>query len=168
MEKIGLFYGSRTIKTAAVAKKIQKAFGEKAIDIIDIESAWIDDFKAYNNIIIGSSTWFDGELPVYLDELVPALQSIDMKGKKIAIFGLGDQVSYPDNFADSVGILAQIFESAGATLCGFTSPEDYNFAKSQSLRNDMFLGLVIDVENQSSKTDKRVFDWVEKLKKEFA
>lgn len=48
-------------------------------------------------MIVGASTWFDGELPTYWDELVPELESLDLKGKKVAIFGLGDQKNYPDN-----------------------------------------------------------------------
>ena len=132
-----------------------------------VETAWIDDFKSYQYIILGSSTWFDGELPDYWAELVPALEDIDMTGKKVAIFGLGDQVRYPENFADGVGILAQLFESNGAQICGLTSPEGYKYTRSKAYRDGAFLGLIIDIENQSSKTKERIEEWVEQLKKEF-
>jgi len=167
MKKIGLFYGISATKTAKVADKIKAAFGNTKIDIIPVEDAWKEDFEGYENIIVGVATWFDGELPSYWDEVRPELESLNMKQKKIAIFGLGDQVKYPENFIDGVGILADKFESVGAKLIGFTSTEGYNFEKSRAVRNGKFLGLAIDFENQSVQTDERIQKWVEQLKREF-
>lgn len=167
MKKIGLFYGSATSKTASVAKKIQKAFGEEHVDIISVEHAGKKDFEKYHHIIAGASTWFDGELPTYWDELMPELDTLNLKGKKVALFGLGDQVKYPDNFVDGIGILAEEFEKKGASLIGFTSAEGYKFGKSGALRDGKFMGLVLDLENQEGKTDQRIAQWVEQLKKEF-
>lgn len=167
MKKVGLFYGEGTAKTARIAKEIQKAFGDIKVDLIAVENAWAKDFTSYENIIIGTSTWFDGELPDYWDEMVPVLNDIDLKGKKVAIFGLGDQVDYPDNFADAIGILADIFISRGATLVGLTSTEGYTFSQSRAMYKNQFAGLVLDIENQSNKTTKRISDWVNALKKEF-
>lgn len=167
MKRIGLFYGTSTTKTATIAKKIKTAFGESKIDIIPVEDAWKKDFEGYDNIIVGVSTWFDGELPNYWDEVKPELESLNMKGKKVALFGLGDQVKYPENFIDGVGILAETFEMVGAKLVGFTSTEGYKFERSRALRGGKFVGLAIDIENQSKKTDERVKQWVEQLGKEF-
>lgn len=167
MKKIGLFYGTSTTKTATIAKKIKTAFTDATIDIIPVEDAWKKDFESYDNIIVGAATWFDGELPSYWDEVRPELEALDMKNKKIAIFGLGDQVKYPENFIDGVGILAETFESVGAKLVGFTSTEGYKFENSRALRDGKFLGLAIDFENQSKKTDERIRNWIEQLKKEF-
>lgn len=166
MKKIGMFYKTDTHKTADIAKKIQKEF-EGTIEIVPIEKAWTKDFETYDNIIMGSSTWFDGELPVYWDELVPELESINLKNKKVALFGLGDQVNYPDNFADSIGILAEALKNAGATLIGFTSSQGYTFHQSKALKNNKLSGLAIDIENQPSETDKRIKEWCKQIKKEF-
>ena len=166
MKKIGLFYVANAVKTSQVAKKIREALGAENIDIIPVENAWGDDFKSYDNLVIGVSTWFDGELPTSWDELIPELETLDLRGKKIALFGLGDQLNYPDNFVDGLGILGEAFEKAGATLVGFTSAEDYTFNHSKALRNDKWCGLVVDVENQPKLTDKRVKEWCEGLKKE--
>ncbi|WP_080904704.1 flavodoxin [Parabacteroides sp. Marseille-P3160] len=168
MKKTGLFYGVNTKKTAQIGKQIQEAFGTDQVDIVPIEEAWKTDFEHYDNLIVGASTWFDGELPTYWDELIPELVSLDLSGKKVAIFGLGDQAGYPDNFVDGVGILADAFELAGATLVGFTSTEGYDFNKSRAVRNNQFLGLVLDLENQSDLTAKRIAAWVKQLKKEWA
>ena len=167
MKKIGLFYGTSTAKTATIAKKVKAAFGDAKIDIIPVEDAWNKDFEEFDNIIVGVSTWFDGELPSYWDEVKPELESLDMKGKKVAIFGLGDQKKYPENFIDGVGLLAEVFETAGAKIVGLTSTEGYTFEKSYALRNGKFLGLAIDFENQQNKTDERIKKWIEQLTKEF-
>ena len=118
MKKIGLFYAANAVKTSQVAKKIRKVLGAENVDIIPAEQAWGNDFEAYDNLIIGVSTWFDGELPTYWDELIPELETLDLKGKRVALFGLGDQVNYPDNFADGLGLLGDAFEKAGASLVG--------------------------------------------------
>lgn len=167
MKKIGLFYGTSTKKTATVANKVMSEFNKSEIDVIAAEEAWKKDFESYDNLIIGASTWFDGELPTYWDEVKPELETLNMKGKKVAIFGLGDQEGYPDNFVDAIGILAESFESAGAQLVGLTSPEGYTFEHSKALKDGKLLGLAIDLENQEDKTDKRIKDWVQQLKKEF-
>ena len=167
MKKIGLFYAANAVKTSQIAKKIREALGTEYVDIIPAEQAWGNDFEAYDNLIVGVSTWFDGELPTYWDELIPELETLDLKGKRVALFGLGDQVNYPDNFVDGLGILVDAFEKAGAILVGFTSAEGYSFNRSRALRDGKWCGLVIDIENQSKLTDKRIADWCEQLKKEF-
>ncbi len=167
MKRIGLFYGKNTVKTASIAKKIQDAFGNVRIELISVEEAWQKDFEACDYLIAGASTWFDGELPSYWDEIIPVLSTLNLKDKKVAIFGLGDQVNYPDNFVDGIGLLAKAFESAGAELVGSTPINDYHFNQSQAKNNEHFAGLAIDIENQPEKTDERILNWVKKLKKEF-
>ena len=81
MKKIGLLYGSSTAKTAAVAQKIKDAFHDVQIDIIPVENSGESDFETYDYIITGSSTWFDGELPTYWDEIMPIVTSADLKGR---------------------------------------------------------------------------------------
>lgn len=121
------------------------------------------NFEAYDYFVVGASTWFDGELPTYWDELLPELRTLQLKGKKVAIFGLGDQAKYPDNFVDGMGILADVFEEDGATLVGFTSTEGYKFNKSRALRGNQWCGLVIDLDNQAELTDKRVREWCKEI-----
>ena len=145
-----------------VAKKIQKELGD-AVEVVSVENAWQNDFEAYDYLIVGASTWFDGELPTYWDELLPELRTLQLKGKKVAIFGLGDQAKYPDNFVDGMGILADVFEEDGATLVGFTSTEGYKFNKSRALRGNQWCGLVIDLDNQAELTDKRVREWCKEI-----
>lgn len=168
MEKIGLFCSGTAVKTSQIAHNIREKLGTGNVDLIEVENAWKKEFQTYNKLIIGAATWFDGELPDYWDELLPELASLNLKGKKVAIFGLGDQKNYPDNFVDGMGILADTFEAAGATLVGFTSTAGYTFGRSRALRpNGKWCGLVIDQENQSQLTNDRAANWCTLLQQEF-
>lgn len=167
MKKIGLIYSFNAHKTAKIAKKIVENLGNEIIDEVNAIEVDEEKFNAYNYLILSVPTWFDGELPNYWDEFVPALENMDLKGKKIAIYGAGDQVGYPENFLDAVGILAEILEKQGATIIGFTSTNGYHFESSRAQRGDQFCGLALDYENQASMNKERVANWCWQLKKEF-
>ena len=168
MTKTAIIYSYNTKKTSKIATLIQEGFNDPAIEMINAEEITEDTFLSFDHIIMGVATWFDGELPNFWDEFVPALEELDLTGKKFALFGLGDQKGYPENFLDGVGIMGEILEGQGATLVGFTSSEGYEFESSRALRNDQFMGLAIDYENQGSMIKQRVAAWIEELKKEFA
>ncbi len=167
MKKIGLFYSFKSKKTSKVAKKIKEAFGKDKIETVDVDNITEEEFLAYDNMVLGVSTWWDGELPSYWDEFMPAIEDMNFKGKKVAIFGLGDQKGYPENFADGIGLMAEALEERGADVIGMTSKEGYEFERSRAIRNDKFLGLALDQENQGPLTNERVVKWVEELKKGF-
>jgi flavodoxin I len=167
MKKTAIIYSFNTKKTGKVASLIRETFNDPSIEMVNAEDITDGIFLSYDQIIMGVPTWFDGELPNYWDEFVPALEDMDLTGKKIALFGLGDQKGYTENFLDGVGIMAEILEAQGATLVGFTSTEGYEFESSRALRNDQFLGLAIDYENQGSMNKKRVAAWIDQLKQVF-
>ncbi|MBN1188061.1 MAG: flavodoxin [Bacteroidales bacterium] len=167
MKKTAIIYSFNSVKSAKIAEKIQAAFNDKAIKMINAEDISEKEFLAYDNYVLGVPTWFDGELPNYWDEFVPALEDMKLKGKTFALYGLGDQKGYPENFLDAVGILGDILEQQGGRLVGFTSINEYTFESSKALRGDKFMGLAIDFENQGKMNNERVKSWVEQLKKEF-
>jgi len=119
MKKIGLFYSFNTNKTSQAARKLGEEFGDDAVHV-NAETITEKEFMSYDNMILGVPTWFDGELPNYWDEFVPALEDLNLKGKTVAIFGNGNQKGYPENFIDGVGIMADLIEKRGARLVGFT------------------------------------------------
>jgi flavodoxin I len=168
MSKTAIIYSFNTKKTGKIASQIQEGFNDPDIEMLNAEDITEENFLAYDRIIMGVPTWFDGELPNYWDEFVPALEDMDLKGKKIALFGLGDQRGYPENFLDGVGIMAEILEARGATLVGYTSTEGYEFESSRARRDDQFTGLAIDYENQGSMNKQRIASWIEQLRNEFA
>lgn len=167
MKKIGLIYSYNTKNTKKIAEQIKKNIGESIVEDINAEKVGEGDFMSYDCLILGVPTWFDGELPNYWDEFLPELEGFNLRGKKIAIFGLGDQQGYPENFVDSMGIIADILEKQGAKIVGYTSAQGYTFEKSKALRDGKFTGLAIDIENQSKLIDKKIEDWSNQLHKEF-
>ncbi len=167
MKKIGLIYSFNTNKTSLAARKIGEEFEAGQIDHVNAETLTEKEFLSFDNLILGVPTWFDGELPNYWDEFVPALEELDLKGKTIAIFGNGNQKGYPENFLDAVGIMADLLESRGARLIGFTPVKGFTFESSRAVRDDHFAGLALDFENQGTQVNSRIKKWAEQLKGEF-
>jgi len=167
MSKVALCFSFNTNKTSLAAKKIAEAFGQTQVELVNAESITPEEFLSYKKYILGVPTWFDGELPNYWDEFIPALEDLDLKGRKFALFGNGDQKGYPENFVDGMGLMAAILEKCGATLTGYTSTNGYEFERSKACRGDKFVGLALDFENQGKQINQKIKDWVDQLKKEF-
>jgi len=182
MSKTVIIYSFHTQKSKKVAEKVVQAFGTDNINVVNAEElsskvfeendnfilsspTWFV-FEENDNFILSSPTWFDGELPNYWDEFVPELEEMDLKNKTFAVFGLGDQKGYPENFCDAIGILVEILESCGANIVGKIPAEGYNFESSRAQRGNIFVGLPLDQENQGRLTSERVTKWVDQLKKE--
>lgn len=166
MSKTAIIYSYNTQKSQKVAEKIIAAFGESNIEAINAEELTKKTFENFSNFILSSPTWFDGELPNYWDEFVPDLEEMDLSGKTFAVFGLGDQKGYPENFCDAIGILVEILEACGAKIIGFTGLEGYSYESSKAERGGQFVGLPIDQENQARLTKGRIESWVAQLKSE--
>ena len=168
MGKVGLFYSFNSKKTAKIAGIIHNAFTGVDIQLVNVEEVKTEQFLDFDNLIIGVPTWFDGELPNYWDELLPALEDLDFSKQKIAVFGLGDQKGYPENFCDGIGLMAEFFESKGGAIVGEFPLEGYTFESSKAVKNGQFVGLPLDQENQARLTSGRIEQWVLLLKKEFS
>ncbi|MDB4584518.1 flavodoxin [Draconibacterium sp.] len=165
MGKTVIIYSFNTQKSKKAAEKIIAAFGDN-IEVINAEELKKSDFENFDNFILSTPTWFDGELPNYWDEFVPDLEEMDLSGKTFAVFGLGDQKGYPENFCDAIGILVEILEECGAKIVGYTSPDGYSYESSRAERDGKFVGLLIDQENQARLTKERIENWVTQLKGE--
>lgn len=161
--KAAIVYSHKANKTTKVANLIKQATGMESLKDIDIEEADLSTIKGFDLLILGSPTWFDGELAVYWDELVPEIEDTDFSKSKVAIFGNGDQIGYPENFGDAVGLLAEVFEHSGATMIGKTSTKEYTFESSKALEGEYFKGLILDFENQHKMNKERVESWVKSL-----
>jgi len=161
--KTAIVYSHKATKTSKAAKMIIEALKLKQIDDIDVENLDVKKLSKYDLILLGSPSWFDGELAVYWDELVPEIEDIDFSKAHVAIFGNADQVNYPENFGDAVGHLADVFQGCGAKLIGMTSIEGYSFDSSRAKREDMFAGLILDFENQANLNKPRISNWASKI-----
>jgi flavodoxin I len=168
MSITGIVYSFNSKKTAKAAEKVIEEFGiDFKIVPVNAEELTEELFLSFTNLILGVPTWFDGELPNYWDEFVPALEDMDLSGKTIAIFGLGNQVEYPENFGDAVGIMAQLVQERGARLVGFTSVNGYNYESSRAEVDGRFLGLILDQETQPRLSKERITNWVKDIRNQF-
>jgi flavodoxin I len=169
MNKTGIVYSFNSTKTAKAAEKIKEAFGSDFnIVLVNAEELTEELFLSFTNLILGVPTWFDGELPNYWDEFVPALEDLNLEGKTIAIYGLGNQVEYPENFGDAIGIMGELVQERGAKLVGFTSAEGYSYESSRALIDGKFMGLLLDQETQPRLSKERIEKWVTDLKSQFS
>ena len=175
MAKTGIIFGTDTGKTRKVAKQIYKMLGSEQVEKpININRCSIEELLAFDNLIIGTPTLGEGELPGLSvdceseswEEIAGELEGADFSGKTIALFGLGDQEGYPDEFVDALGELYDIFSEAGATIIGRWPNKGYEFNSSNALDEDEFVGLVLDLDNQSGLTEERLTQWLEIIKPE--
>ena len=175
MDKIGIFFGTDTGRTRLVAKQIAKKLGDTANAPVNIGRTTLADFLAYDRLIVGSPTLGDGMLPgescglsqPSWEEFVPQLAAADLTGKTVAIFGLGDQKKYAHEFVDAIGILHDAFVARGARVVGRWPTAGYDFAASQAVDGDEFLGLALDQHNQPVLTEERIDAWLAQIKTEF-
>ncbi|MBL3519047.1 flavodoxin [Aliarcobacter lanthieri] len=157
-----IFYGSNTGNCEDVAKKIAKKLGN--IDIFNLDKTKIEKINEYDKIILGASTWGDGELNDDWESAWDDFKELDLSNKTIALFGLGDQESYCDEFSNAIGIIYEHLQEIGIKVVGFTSTEGYYHDYSKAQINKEFVGLVIDEDNQSDLTDERIENWVNQIK----
>ena len=167
MADIGIFYGSTTGNTEKVAMMIQREFGEGKADISNVDIVDKEDVEKYKYLIFGVSTWGVSDLQDDFEDFLEVLDEVDFKGKKVALFGLGDQSTYTDSFIDAVGIVYDGLKKMGVTLVGSIPRTGYSFNGSMALVKNRLVGLGIDEEFESHLTSGRVKSWVALLKKEF-
>jgi flavodoxin I len=167
MANIGIFYGSTTGNTEKVAEMIRKEFGEENADLFNVDIVEKQDVEKYKYLIFGVSTWGVSDLQDDFEDFLEILDEVDFSGKKVALFGLGDQSTYTDSFVDAMGILYDGLKKIGVTIVGSVPREGYSFAGSMALVKGKLVGLAVDEEFESHLTPVRVADWVKQLKKEF-
>lgn len=157
---VNVIFGSDGGATKGVAAKISKKAHGKSIDI---KAATKADFENCDLLILGSPTYGDGTLQTDWEENIDKLREANLAGKKVALFGTGDQATYPDSFVDAMGILFDEVTEKGATVVGFTDTAGYDYTGSTAERDGKFVGLALDQDGQSGMTEKRVTAWLAAL-----
>ena len=140
--------------------------------LIPINEASADDLARYDIIIfgistIGRDTWDQKFGNIDWARFMPIVSAFDFSGKKVAVFGLGDHITYAYHFVNSMGILAKSVVKNGGQLVGKVSPEGYDFQDSEALEGGLFLGLPIDEDFEPELTDGRLNVWINQLNQEF-
>lgn len=119
-EKIGIFFGTSTGSTEEAAYLIAEEFGSNVaagpFEIDEVVGSVASVFNSYDALIVGTPTWNTGADTersgtgwdeVYYGEM----EDLDIAGKKVAVFGLGDQISYSENYADASGEVSKMYFS---------------------------------------------------------
>lgn len=160
MAKIAIVYGSTTGATQGVAEKVAAALGGELIDVSGASASALD---GYDVLVLGCSTWGSGDLQDDWNSFIDDFEKLSLQGKKVALFGTGDQEGFGDTFVDALGTLYDSAVGCGAQMIGAWPTEGYSATDSQAVRDGKFVGLAIDENNQSDLTDQRIEAWVKEL-----
>ena len=167
MKKIGIVFGTTSGTTERIAQQIAQMLGVSSTDIWDAGKIKPENIMPYEVLILGSSTWGDGELQDDWYDGVKTLKKCDLTGKKIALFGCGDSESYSDTFGDAVGLLYNELKESGCLFVGNNvDPQEYTFSSSIAMIDGVFVGLPLDEMNESHKTADRLRHWLQVLQKQ--
>ena len=165
MKAIGIFYGSSTGYTKKIAERIKAYLEPGLIEIYDVKYAKKQYIEKYDNIILGSSTWGKGILQTDFERfLYNVLKFSDLRNKKIAIFGTGDSITYPESFVDAIGIIFEALKGKGVKFVGEFPTNGYQFKSSLSIFGDKFVGLPLDNDSEEEQNKLRIAIWADILK----
>ena len=164
MKETIIIYGSTSGNCESVARRIAEALGVASSSVISASDLTSGLVRNNTNLILGSSTWGSGELQDEWYDAIEIIKASDLSGKTVAIFGCGDSCGFSDTFCDAMFALYDAAKTAGANIIGAVSTDGYTFDESASVVNGKFVGLALDEDNESDKTDGRIAAWVEYIK----
>jgi flavodoxin I len=171
MEKVAIIYWPLEGNAEASAKKIYSKFDKSKADLMNITSVEAAKLNNYDLVIIGGSTvgaeiWEEAKPNNKWNVFFNLLDTVNLEGKKVALFGLGDQVLYPNNFVDGLTVIRDEMKKRRADLIGAWATDGYSFTDSTAIENGKFIGLALDEDNESDLTDLRIETWLAQLKQE--
>jgi flavodoxin long chain len=168
--KIALIYGSTTGNTEDVAEQIQQQLADLQVELFDVADASLAMLDQYDCLIMGIPTWDYGEVQAEWEDVWEELDELELNGKKVALYGLGDQVGYGDWFLDAMGLLHDKLQACGAQMVGYWPVSGYDFVGSKALTPDkqQFVGLALDEDSQPELTEQRVQQWCAQVREAFA
>lgn len=172
MNKTAIFFGPEKGSVNRVADLIRSLIGPEKVELIPVKNASAADFSRFDQIIfgistVGKETW-DGK-PASSDwgKFLPQVSQGDFKGKKVAIFGLGDHITYSASFVDFMGLLAKQLQKTEAQIVGQVPADEYEFEESAAVFDGKFVGLPLDEDFEPELTPERVQKWIVQLNNDF-
>ncbi len=167
---VGIYFATTTGKTEDIAERIHGLLNgaEAPKDMSDVDD--LSELCNHQGIICGIPTWNTGadseRSGTAWDTILDEIGELNLSGKKVAIFGLGDSSTYTENYCDAMEELHRFFQKAGATMVGYVSSDEYTFDESKSVIGTSFCGLPLDEDSESDMTDTRISQWTQQLKGE--
>jgi flavodoxin I len=172
MSKTAIFFGPEKGSVNRVADMIRDLVGPDKVDLIPVKNATPEAFLPYAQIIfgistVGKETW-DGK-PAASDwgKFLPRVSQGDFNGKTVAIYGLGDHITYAASFVDFMGLLARELKKTEARIVGQVPVDEYEFEESAAIFDGKFIGLPLDEDFEPELTPERVKKWIAQLGKDF-
>jgi len=166
MHKIGIFYGgSHKGSTYKAAQSMVKHFGNDHAEMHNVSDATQSDLEKYQYLILGTSAWGIGEMHQDWERFIDVLVEANLADKKIALFGLGDQIEYPESFVDGMGTVFCRLPNK-ENVVGYWPTKGYSFYFSSAEKDGKFVGLALDEDSQPELTGERITKWVDQLKSE--
>ena len=162
---IGIIFGSSMGNTEEAAGFLAEKLGleNELLNVANCDAAKLNGF---DKLILGVSTWGTGDLQDDWDAF--DFGGLKLGGKTVAIFGTGDAEGYADSFCGAMGKLYDEVVKAGANVVGAVSTDSYSFEESEAVRDGKFIGLPLDADNESDKTETRILTWIEQIKPHFS
>lgn len=146
--KVLIAYGTLTMNTEMIASAMYEAISDSEcsekidlLNVIDIPEA--SALEAYDTILIGTSTWGEGEYPPDTEEfdLLVRQNGPNLKDTPMGFFGLGDS-SY-EIYNGGIKLLEKLFvddleaKKIGETLLIDGFPDDEIIENAQSWAKDV-------------------------------
>ena len=163
MSKIGLFYASSTGNTEFIAKKIKEKISGADIELHNVSDCSKNAMDEYEFIIIGVSTWGEGDLQDDWEDYFENIKKTDFSTKTVTLFGLGDQEEYSDSYLGAMRTMYDEVLKNDAAVVGFWPTDGYEHDDSPAVIDGKFVGLALDEDNQSELSDERISTWVEQI-----
>ena len=170
MEKTILMYWPTAGNVETSAFVIKEKFS--GLVVKSINNVSLEDLESFDQYIIGCSTvgtetWESSHNEDPWPDFMKMLDEVGITEKTVAIFGLGDQIRWPNHFVDGMAIINEQVQKRGAKVIGRWSTEGYDHQESEAQQGDYFCGLAIDEDQQSELTEERIEKWVKQLMEEF-
>lgn len=167
---VGLFYGSSTCYTEMAAEKIRDILGPELVTLHNVKDVPAQRMEEYPVLILGIPTWDFGEIQEDWEALWAQLSTLNLDGKIIALYGMGDQLGYGEWFLDALGYLHDILLPRGAKFIGYWPTAGYEFTSPKAVTPDgnHFVGLALDEVNQYDLSEERMQQWCEQILTEMA
>ena len=98
MKKMGIIYGSSTGTCESIAQTIAEKLGVASVDVIDASKITTEKVESYDILLLGTSTWGEGELQDDWYDAIKMIKTADLNGKIVGAVS-ADGYSYSSSIA---------------------------------------------------------------------
>jgi flavodoxin II len=165
-----ILYSTTTRRTETIATRLADDFSRLCETHLSTIETWdLDKTPAYDLVIAGGPTAGQGELHLRWRKVAADVSQLDMRGRHVALFALGDQRHHGGTFGAALWLLHELWEKTGATIAGGTRFDGYLPESCPQLQQGQKLpGLLLDHIAQRRLTRSRLDNWIGQLQQQIA